>query len=626
MFRTTMRRIAVVLAAASALSMDVDARADEAQAYPIVAAVKFGDDPLFTRVFKESVLRQTAGQLALDFGSAAEVNVTAEHPAFARLGYLGLDGPVDAAELVKEAGSGTLFLITVDFQDGQYEVAWRQITVDWKQVGPVRKRTTTDREWVAKAVCLAVKQDFAPTARLTPRDGGKAVLDFRGAPGSLEPWLKPPCVFRAFRVEQQRDGSLTRTPISNTLVLLVDEHGKRETQVVSNLAEPFRRSPRTVGFEAMKLTTQPGRLRVKVVDVNTGNPALGCAVFASDQGFDAQDERRRLAAPNREGLAASRDLFQHVAFVSVVQGESVVRVPTPILEDWTELTLHIPVDRAAGEKRDFERRLGYLVQDLQAGKSAVDEHVAAVNDLHQRKRFEEALKRAELVVAFMGGQQAQSKRMLADLQGKADALGLPQHPLLAWAAGETEGLAQREVDLRSLSESLQAAIDKISAQSRADVLLKLGLEAERNAEIEEAISKYTLALGEQPDQPEIKERLEKMQATWAVKSPDHQAARDFVYKTWPSAELTQIDGLLSEAQRRLTSLEQLGDQYTIRKLALVNAEHLAALTQFVESLADQDSAADRAERDTFGQVAERVVSLQEKTAAALETLSKSKTP
>ena len=92
---------------------------------------------------------------------------------------------------------GKLFFMTVDYRDGAYRVRWRQIDGAVQRLGPTYGLMTPDRLWLAKAICTAVKQDFAPVAVVEPgRDDRQIRLDFQGADlgDRLAQWLEGGCV------------------------------------------------------------------------------------------------------------------------------------------------------------------------------------------------------------------------------------------------------------------------------------------------------------------------------------------------------------------------------------------------------------------------------------------------
>ena len=594
--------------------------------YHITIAIQYSDDPIFTRVYQETLQRQVAGQLANDFGPVAKIQVVREHPLLDLLGFSGLSGLKDSPQWFAEHRvEGKMFLATLNFRDGNYHLTWRQLDGDMQQMGPVHSRSTPDRQWVAKAICLGVMRDFSPVAVIHPKANNKVSLEFRGGElgGMRQHWLSATNVFQPYRVERQRDGTLQRVPMTYTVLRVVNTDGKPEVVVESNQSNPWKQSPRIVGYQAVKLNTQQGQVRLRLVDYETGSPVVDCAVFASLKGFDLQNDRQRLDSPDRHGFVVSKTPFDHLVFLTLTQGAgSVYRIPLPITEDWCEITCKIPVDKKAGEKRDFERQLGYLVQDLRATHSAIDGLVREVNDLHTRKRLEDALKSAQSAARFAEQEKTamqttlnELKNRLADWQAKDSTTKAP--PMLAWAEQQVQEVGNRAKALSELRQSLDDAINQREASKRAEVLANLGQQAEAEGDIEDAIAKYTLSLGEFPDQPGLKKHLDEMQEVWKIKSPSHAAARKFVVETWPKTELTQISSQLAQAEQSFTTLKSVQDVYTIRKLAMVNNDHLASLVELVDQLASRDTDADRAEKEKYGEITNKVIKFQDQVSAYL---------
>jgi tetratricopeptide (TPR) repeat protein len=601
--------------------------------YKIVVCLRFGDDPLLTRAFLEAVRDQVRGQLETFFRPLASVEVPPiGHWLLDKQWVQGVRDPSLAKLLAEHDGTEQLFFVSVDRRQGRYEVAWRRLDVEFQHVGPVRVETTPDRQWIAKAICLAVRDGFSPVALVTTPDtvadpkSPEMNLTFRGSEldGRLARWLGPDCVLQPFAVTKQRDGRLVRRPVAHTLLRIKPGSENHRAWVASNASEPFRQTASIVRFEAVKLPTrEAGRIRLRLVDTATGLAATRFTVSANDQGFDTIEEDDVQGTPDSEGFILLRTAFRHMAYLKLALGEgNSIRIPMAITDEVCELSLTVRTDPGAADKNDFQRDLRFLVQDVRTLDSALDEAFREINRLNQGKRYEEALAEVERTHGLVEKQLITAQEDVVELRRKEQKLGLDgKTPLLTWAAGKVADqpdpqaqdgdILERRDRLRQLSTSLSATIDKLEAQDRANVLVNLGGEAELSGDIDEALDRYKLALEEQPDQPQLRQKIERLEAEWTIKGPAHEAARKLIYETWSAAQVTEIESLLKELKQALATLRQAGDRLSALKLLKVTGDRLSDLSELVGTLSGRTSPEDLAELEKYVKLTEDLAAFQE---------------
>lgn len=588
--------------ASPAAGAELASRAEDP--YRIAVAVRFSDDPTFTRLFVDSVCRQVRDQLVGYFGVLAEVRVLEESwlPEWPEA----LTGLPRAP-----AGSGPLdklFLMAVDGDGGAYRVRWRQADYEIEHLGPVHARTTPDRHWLAKAICLAVKEDFSPVALVEPVEGGRrARLSFHGSKRGtkLSGWLEGGCVLQPFWVIRGKTGELSRTPVPHTVLTLGKGEDTSMAEVVSGRADPLRRTARVAGFQAIKLTTQTGRLRLRLVNSQTGGPVLACTVSANSSGFDGLGDRDRLPDPDPEGWVVGPRPLAHLAYVGIAQGRiAAFRLPVPITSDWVELEYAIPVEPLADEKNDWHRQIRYRVQDVQVLQGMLDASIREINTLNQEKKYEEALKRVEGAVGAIGPLVRTAREGVQHLDAEGLRLKLPSNALMAWTLEQLQEVEKRETELARLAEDFQAAIRQVDAHNRAKVLLRLAGQAETAGDFDEAIAKYAAALSEWPDQPQVRQHLDELRQAWTIKSPEHEQARQFVLDRFARAKVDQLAALLPEARPALAALRKVDDFLTARQLLKSAGDLYRDLADVLEMLAGRSGEADRQEAQRFAKLAE----------------------
>ncbi|MEO8165955.1 MAG: hypothetical protein ABI619_11230 [Betaproteobacteria bacterium] len=197
------------------------------------------------------------------------------------------------------------------------------------------------------------------------------------------------------------------------------------------------------------------------------------------------------------------------------------------------------------------------------------------------------------------------------------------------------GLKDLQDQYKELSEQqarIESTIEKRDAQSRADVLVGFGKQAEQKGDFDEAITRYELALGEQPDNPVLKAKLDELKEQWRIKSPAHEAARKFVYEDWTNAEITDFAALLPDAERALAALRLVDDSLTALKLQNVTIEHSGMLNDLISRLSERTSEDDRKELEKYDALNDKlltfldsVAELRRRPSSATEAGSDAKT-
>lgn len=602
-----------------------------ASRYRVVVCLRFCDNPRFTPRLVNSVTRQAGDHLANFFGPLADVEVYShDHWLLDAIGERALDEPTFAKELLADRRTtARFFLFSIDHDNGTYSVSHRQIDGEMSQMGPVQQRLVPDRLWIGKAVSLAVKDDFSPVATVGPHPNSrdKVRLMFHGPRDAISRVLDRPCVLLPLWVLRQGDGGTTWVPVPNTVLrmnqdqaALLDQHeGVTAAFVHSNLANPWRRTSRVLGFQAIKINTRSGQIRVRVLDEQTGAPAVNCIVYANDRGFDFRDADI-VGQPDSRGWVSPQQTFQDVAYIRVVQAASEVKLPLPITSDLCETTLEISVDKRAGEKSRLRRELHYLMQDLQTLNSVLNDRFHAVNALNQAKRYEQAMQTVDTTLAMVRSQRQAIADNIGSLQRLAAGMELNSHPLLELSQTQLAGIAGRESSLSELAGNLRDTIEKQNAKSRAEALIKLASDAEQNGDADEALVRYNAALTELPNDQNLKQKIAEVEQAWQIKSPAHQAARDHVYGAWTQADVTQIEARLPQTEQAFGELKTAGDYLSMLKLLSVGSNHLSDLGSLVEQLADRTSDADRAEFEKYSELVRRLAAFQQEVSSHLQTI------
>jgi hypothetical protein len=597
--------------------------------YRAVVCLRFSDDPLFTPLFVDSVQRQVRDQLGNYLGPLAELEVLASgHWLVDEFAHHPIEEPdITPQMLVERKVQEKVFLVGIDHREGVYEISCRHMDGPAQQVGPIRTSSTADRFWVSKAVCMAVKNDFLPVAVINPGQEKYTVdLQFQGAAHKeqLTALLGEDCILQPFWIIKKQDGSVYRAPIPYTVLRIKSKDGIARATVISNLKNPWQRTARVAGFEAIKLNTQRGRLRLKLVDAATEDPVVQqCFVSANDRSFEQFENADNLGRPDRFGCVVSKE-YDQLAFIRITQGGGTeLRVPVPITEALCEQVVKLTVDKEAVAKSDFDRELRFLVQDVQTLTAIQSDGVRESNDLNAEKRYEDAVKRVKEAIEAVGPLRREAQSTLLALAAEAQKIGQSDKPLLKWVTEQLKEVEKREADLGRFVGSLNDAIAERNARTNANRLVEQGVQAEQDVDIEEAITRYELALAEYPDQPDLKKRVEELKESWRIKNPEHERARKLITERWANAEVTELEQLLPEVTVAMETLKKENDRYGMLRLMKINDQHLAAVVDVVQQADARGGEADLAESKKYAAFIDVIADFNDKVAEAVSGVASS---
>jgi len=615
---------ATVTAAPTAQAAPTPPSAPDATAppYRLLVCLRAADRPMLTPLFVSTVARQVQDQTASFFGPLAHVDVrTSGHWLLDEFRHRPVEEPeLTPAALAAHDLQGAVFLVGLDYRDGFYSISWRQLDASTGQVGPLRERQTPDRRWVSKAVCLAVRDDFPILADVQPDASNQFVhLSLRGdaRDSRLADLLGERCVLQPYWVLRLRQG-LERRPVPNTVLYVDQDRGTDTARVATNLAEPWPRRAVIAGFEAVKLSTQPGRLRIRLLDAESRLPVIDCSVSANDRGFDSFTESDLLARPDREGFVLAEREFRQLAFVKVTHGDSVVQMPVPITEPVCEHLILLHSDKNANDKEDFRRSLRFLSQDVESIQTIRTAAIREFNELNSEKKYEEALSRVRAALEFIEGRLENARRSLVALQDRAGQRDEASRSLVRVATQQIRDLDDGVSALRRTRDDIEQAISQRDAQARANVILGVAQQLEKDGDIDEAILRYELALNEQPAQPALQEKIDQLRKIWQVKGADHEQARQLIYQRWPKAEVAEVESLLPQLQKALETLKTHGDPLAARKLSLVNNAQLGQLNAFLDQLSQRSAEEDKAELEKYADLTQQLADFQTQVVEYLE--------
>jgi hypothetical protein len=236
-----------------------------------------------------------------------------------------------------------------------------------------------------------------------------------------------------------------------------------------------------------------------------------------------------------------------------------------------------------------------------------------------------------------GEQDATLKKAQAGYQGVQEALARFQQQreaLTQDAKGQPLDLAEGDQRLKELQaghvklQSFVVKLEKIvtakNDPKRKALEAKI-LQAEQlegDAEVGRAIELYEQLLGENLDDAKLKDRIQQLKEAWKAKSVKHQAARNFIYETWPTLEPLKLKARLTEARDAFEACREVGDLLGPQKLLKATVPHVGKLKELLGSLMPDVNDDDRNTAKQIAEVSEGLNTLIKDVSAYLEKAPK----
>ena len=386
--------------------------ADEDVVFKIRVVIKFADSPIFTPLFKQSVLRHIRGQLNGYFGPLADCEILPtnheywladkiEHSKTKELEIerTWLPPPQNGvAEKVAFA--------YIDYAQSAYRLRLQVADVETRWMSPLRTREIPDRQMVAQVICDMFLANFPISIslkKLTANDDSQlASVTLKGGSRMrrIQSKIDNIAYFKVYRKYKGRDRTAKRKAIEDTVLHYDPSDANSTGKVISRYSNIFR-YPNSE-YEGISLPTQKGNVRLQIVDRTTRRGALNCLVRVSNDRL-GKDNSKVLGSPDRKGDVETSPDYRDIVFVSIEQGGNLLqRFPVPL----TKRTVHIP------REVDLDRD-GAAGINLAAALRRLDSVVISLNryqkDTKQKskgywaeKKYNDALKLArELVEEYV---------------------------------------------------------------------------------------------------------------------------------------------------------------------------------------------------------------------------------
>jgi hypothetical protein len=472
--------------------------------------------------------------------------------------------------------------VLIDYTGVHYEIQARQYDGTIGRPSPVvRYDRTRDRDFVAKAAALLVKHDFGVLGTVVagPENAKKQVkIELRGGGlGDMTRWVDKDDVFALAPPE---GGTMEVLKWAFLQVEQVPAEDARDGLCLCRFFHRYR-LPSIVGYRCIKLGTVEAPLRLRWVQKQKVRD--GFKIKPLDQplgveirryGFDGEEATKLTKQSDANGIletvADGKDgLFHNVAFVRVVSGlgegpDSHPQVPIALVDDQPvviEVNASTQSDTLfAIRKSTWQRDVADSVQ-MQAGLFKRLEALSA-----------DPKNRSEIIAAATSGMsRAKEDRMnlLKEKEALVREAQKAHHDLKTPL--EDRRLKQLEEYEQALAQFL--AEQKKIEETENDPQRKRWLSEIENAKLLEkeleygkAIEIYERIQKEGFQDAELDKHLEQLHKDWDARSPEHEEARGFIYRVWPTLDLARLEENVPKAQKALQTCKKVRDRIGIQKL------------------------------------------------------------
>jgi hypothetical protein len=591
--------------------------------YQLQIVLRVANHPPFTPAFKEQLKRELRAGIQDAFADLASVEIVDTHPQLKEIESKGMQAGLDGWRGISSVK--TTFIL-VDFVDGQYEIRAGQHDGLTGLSSPVsRNARTPDREIVARTASLLVQRDFGMVGTLDPKPGSsetKVILKASNLGVPLDKWIKKDDVFALAQIKKVgNEFRSSRVPWALLKVLEPPKDGICRCQIFSRFRDPLEKGPSILGYRCLKLGTTTAPLHLRLVNSKDLQPLAGQGVAVSAGDFTSKPKEER--STQADGSLLTRDAFQNIAFVKVldVGGEIRAQIPVEILGDRTVV---LSIDRQSESEGQFmlarKRLIGRLYESIQV----VGELFQEINKLVEAPdTAQKALDTAQRALKSMDSEIAGFNEELTTLKKEAQTIAKSNR---AGQLDLTEGdkrfqeLKSKRNELErfasSLTKALQEANSPENQRLRAQIAQAQLLENE--GEFEKAIQLYESIIQTGKEQSALADHLKKLKAAWEVKDERHRRARAFIYQDWAKfARAAEMKQRMAEARQAFQICRDSGDKLSPLKLLKTNIAHTVQLNKESEGLEPEKNEDDRAKFQTIADVAEELKKLTEEINAFL---------
>ncbi len=568
--------------------------------YQLHVVLSIAENRQLTKLFKEQVERELRDSLRAAYGDLCEVEVVREHPRLKEVlaqGLQVLDGWKDVSDVKTH-------FVLIDFVDGQYEIQARQHDGLTGQASPVvRRDRTPHRDFVARTAALMLGPDFGLVGTVTDKVDGdtvKVTLKGSGLGAPLDRLVQKDDVFTIVEVGAGSGGLRTaRVQWALLQVQKEPENGVCVCRLFRRYKNPFDGAGAGVlGHRCLKIATTQAPLRLRLVRANakTLTPEPNRAVQVRRFGFSGEEDTKLGGATDSSGFysteAKDKGAFNHVAFVSVLEGTAVkAQVPVAIVD---ERVVVVPVIIGGDAAVQLTLRKELWVQQVYESLLVLADLFKELEGLVGKpEKRQETLDKARAGVKGVQEDVVRFQQQQVALVQEAGGAGKID---LAEGVQRLHELQAGQKKLEGFLTRMEKVIAEENDPKRKELQAKVSqaqlLEGE--AEFGKALALYDEVLAAGLDDPDLKKYADKLREAWKLKGDRHKQARAFIEETWPGVDPLRMKDRLAEARQAFEACRTAGDSLTPQKLIKVAVVHAAKLKERLGTLNPDVNEDDRA--------------------------------
>jgi hypothetical protein len=582
--------------------------------YRLRVVLRIAEHPHFTDHFCREMKRELQGSLQAALGTLGTVEIvdlrSIKKENWEPLWRQADEKGLASLDSFNEIGGGKTHFLFLDFNEDQYQLQARQHDGASGFVTPiVRKASTHVHGFVARLAAVTIGQDFGLVATLDPTGAGERVfIKVRGGElGPIDRWVKKGEVF-AVVAERRRSQAVPNSKASpkmvgerveDMLLLVVDD--PRDGVIPCQMLYRYRKlqpGSGTLGFHCVKLGATDAPLRLRLVDAKgnvQNDPNL--QVYAGSRGYP-ESEQESEQTVFRDGVFVSRQRFQNVAFVRVVKGTTLARIPVELLDDRVEIRT-IQLDPKAEQRDWLDRERKNLIDRINDGRYMQVGCFREITTLELAGDKKTALDRAQTVLKLLDAATIEFQDDIGKLKaqavektGKADSHSADCEQQLQILKSKQDELRQH---LQALKTSIAQDNDPAVQQKKKKVvdLINAAKLFENQAEYDQALAKYEEALAEAKDEPMVKQQIDalyqKLKKAWSLRpnDPAHSDARKFILETWPKlATVKEVRDHLVAARKAFEKCKAANDRLAVNRMLHASVEVAARFAEELKKLSE----------------------------------------
>jgi len=508
--------------------------------------------------------------------------------------------------------------LTVEVQDGKFLLQSGQHDGDCGLSTPqVRRQVVADQDLLSRIAGYMIAADFGPTGTVEPLADTKdaCLLRVRGSelPG-IARWVNVGDVF-AFSVVLDQPRTMPKDakavavkpgtvidvpkdrkaqPRAATLLRVVAmiQPGVAKCEIFSMYEVPFPKSPKLVGYRAMKLATHDAPVRIALTD-DAGkqpNAAVPLELWATEYGGLATKPTPRDTLDGRNGVYQSGRNMRGLAYVWVKLGNEKTCFVVPVLTSGAPNAIRFQFDEVAVRKARYADRVQRYANRVLETRLAQDQLGQSLKLLIEKGENKKALERAEFGLKAMDDEGKDLTAQLAAL--RTDPLAKDDRPARELAAADQllQTLTVIRPELQAKRDELKLSLDKAENPAeyekkfRANEITRLIAYHDRRGEIAEALDQYETLI-ELTQLEDAKARRAKLVQDSTTDKPEVQVARTAARVEWNTLEtLEQIKAKLPEFSRTAETLGKADDKYGLRVVQTTIQASYARLGELLSTL------------------------------------------